>query len=521
MKDKECLPHRYKLTRSVDRVPHPTQPRPQPESEVTKPKEVVEVVEPTVVVPNPMDLNLPDPLDREVNMDQHRLDERARELIDRGEYNHLLEQLNANHRIGQGNGNRDRHDRHYDRNERGLRYSIRDIPIFDGKGDAMPHTHLIEFEDFLANTGSDIKDLPQHGEPHEVDRPHYEAVMKDVVNKLKTSLKGKPRLWYEMQYPTSDDEPKTVQAYKKMLSLFTTEHNPIGSTIEQQTMAWKNMKWNPTTESLDDFVYRFRRVAQEIGYNADQQLTFFRCSVPPHLYFYLKDATTIKEAMENIKRACALGGVSVQGPPAKVEANNNPTVPFMFMNDRQERQPLKAVSFKEESSQDKVNESILKLTQMMERQFQLAEKQDSDSRSRSRRRERRDSRDRRPRSYDRSSSYDRSCSYDRSKSRERSNSRDRSRDRSDRNDRSSRNKSRNQSSRDKINNSGTRYSSGLYCDHCKMTNHEILNCFKLQNTLKRKGVALNEINRKSLNEMEKHQMIMELKAYIDGQDPTN
>ena len=52
----------------------------------------------------------------------------------------------------------------------------------------MPHTHLIEFEDFLANTGSDIKDLPQHGEPQEVDRPHYEAVMKDIVNKFKTSL---------------------------------------------------------------------------------------------------------------------------------------------------------------------------------------------------------------------------------------------------------------------------------------------------------------------------------------------
>ena len=88
--------------------------------------------------------------------------------------------------------------------------------------------------------------------------------------------------------------------------------------------------------------------------------------------------------MENIKRACALGGVSVQGPPVKVETNSGPTIPFMFMNDRQERQPLKTVSFKEESSQDKVNESILKLTQMMERQFQLAEKQDSDSRSRGR-----------------------------------------------------------------------------------------------------------------------------------------
>ena len=139
LKDKECLLHRCKLTRSVDRVPHPTQPRPQPESEVTKPKEVVEVGprNPIPVEHNLRNLDLPDPLDREVNMDQHRLDERARELIERGEYNHLLEQFDANHRIGQRNGNR---DRHFDRNERGLRYSIRDIPIFDGKGDAMPHT---------------------------------------------------------------------------------------------------------------------------------------------------------------------------------------------------------------------------------------------------------------------------------------------------------------------------------------------------------------------------------------------
>ena len=40
LKDKECLPHRYKLTRSAKRVPHPSQPRPQPDIE-THPTEVV------------------------------------------------------------------------------------------------------------------------------------------------------------------------------------------------------------------------------------------------------------------------------------------------------------------------------------------------------------------------------------------------------------------------------------------------------------------------------------------------
>ena len=287
LKDKEYLSHRYKLTRSADRVPNPTQPRPQSESEETKPKEVIEIepINPPPVIPNPIESDFPDPLDREVDMDQQKLDARAREIIMRGDYNHMFEQLNADERIGQGNGNRDRHNRQNDRNERSLRYSIRDISTFDGKGDAMPHTCLIGFEDFLVNTGSEIHELPQHGEPQEVDRPHYEAVVKDVVSKFKASLKGKPRLWFEMQYPTVDDEPKTVQAYKNMLSLFTTEHNPIGSTREQQIMAWKNLKWDPTKEKLDDFVYRFRRVAKELGYNADQNLDVFSCCVPSHLYF--------------------------------------------------------------------------------------------------------------------------------------------------------------------------------------------------------------------------------------------
>ena len=59
-----------------------------------------------------------------------------------------------------------------------------------------------------------------------------------------------------------------------MLSLFTTEHNLIGSTIEQQIMAWKTLKWDPTKEKLDDFVYKFRRVAKELNYNADETWMF-------------------------------------------------------------------------------------------------------------------------------------------------------------------------------------------------------------------------------------------------------
>ena len=485
LKNKECLPHRYKLTRSVKRIPHPPQPTPQSDIE-PHPIEVdidpIKPVEPVDTIP------IVEPVEQEgINMDQQRLEEIVREIMRRGEYN----PENAGNDRGHGNGHRHRQDRN-DRDDRSLRYSMTDIPTYDGKGDAMPHTHLIEFEDFLVNTGSEINELPQFDEPQPVDAAHYQGVIKDVVSKFKASLKGKPRLWFEMQYPTVDDEPKTVQGYKQMLSAFTTEHNPIGSTREQQIMAWKNLKWDPSKEKLDDFVYRFRRVAKELGYNADANLEVFSCCVPSHLYLYLKGATSIKEAMENIKRACALGGVSVQGP-TMIETQTAPVVPFMQMNDRP---GLRTVSFKNEVAHIAPDKNDI----MIDMLAKISEKLDtSASKSRSRNRERRDSRDRGSR-YDRSTSYDRSSSYDRSQSRERSNSRDRSRDRS------SRSKGRNQSSRERRNNSGT--NSGLYCEHCKMTNHDITHCFKLQKTLKKKGIEWSEMNKKVKDDQELYQKFM-------------
>ena len=485
LKTKECLPHRYKLTRSVKRIPHPPQPTPQSDIE-PHPIEVdidpIKPVEPVDTIP------IVEPVEQEgINMDQQRLEEIVREIMRRGEYN----PENAGNDRGHGNGHRHRQDRN-DRDDRSLRYSMRDIPTYDGKGDAMPHTHLIEFEDFLVNTGSEINELPQFDEPQPVDAAHYQGVIKDVVSKFKASLKGKPRLWFEMQYPTVDDEPKTVQGYKQMLSAFTTEHNPIGSTREQQIMAWKNLKWDPSKEKLDDFVYRFRRVAKELGYNADANLEVFSCCVPSHLYLYLKGATSIKEAMENIKRACALGGVSVQGP-TMIETQTAPVVPFMQMNDRP---GLRTVSFKNEVAHIAPDKNDI----MIDMLAKISEKLDtSASKSRSRNRERRDSRDRGSR-YDRSTSYDRSSSYDRSQSRERSNSRDRSRDRS------GRSKGRNQSSRERRNNSGT--NSGLYCEHCKMTNHDITHCFKLQKTLKKKGIEWSEMNKKVKDDQELYQKFM-------------
>ena len=160
LKDKECLPHRYKLTRSAKRVPHPSQPTPQPDIEIHPTEVVVNPINPV----EPVDtIPIVEPVGQErIRMDQQRVEEIVREIMRRGEYN----PGDVNNGRGHGNGHRHRQDRNDrdDRNDRSLRYSMRDIPTYDGKGDAMPHTHLIEFEamphthliefeDFLVNTG--------------------------------------------------------------------------------------------------------------------------------------------------------------------------------------------------------------------------------------------------------------------------------------------------------------------------------------------------------------------------------
>ena len=144
LKDRKYLPHRYKLTRSANRVPHSNQLRPQSDSEETQPKEVIEEdpINPPPVNLNPREPNSPVPDYRAVDMDQQRIEAAAREMVRRDEFNHLLDPNNLDDRRDQGNGNKDRQNRQYDRNKRSLIYSIRDISTFDGKGDAMSHTHI-------------------------------------------------------------------------------------------------------------------------------------------------------------------------------------------------------------------------------------------------------------------------------------------------------------------------------------------------------------------------------------------
>ena len=303
-----------------------------------------------------------------------------------------------------------------------------------------------------------------------------------------------------MQYPTSADEPKTKEAYEKMIASFITEHNTIGSTREQQIMAWKTLDWNPVHERLDDFVYRLRRIGQELGKTADEQLDYFKCSVPQHLYLYHKDATTIKEAMENIKRACALGRVPVVAP---VDTRTTQSVPFMQMTDSQDSRnvprnsdDVKISGFQFKGTIDYLDDCVTKIVEMFEKNNKRLIEEIKGSRNKNDSRSSRDNRDSRDnRSRDSSSrrgyrsDSDSSSEDDRYRSRSRDEFRSRSR---------------------------SRGRSGKPRTYCHKPNHDFSHCYKLAREL-RKLCTGEKRNKGDKEEEARLNMLSCVKNYFESE----
>ena len=69
------------------------------------------------------------------------------------------------------------------------------------------------------------------------------------------------------------------------------------------------MKWKPEEEKLTDFVFRFSQLAHEFAYTDEQQIAHFVLGISRGLYLYLEGAKTVPDAVENLGKGIALGGL--------------------------------------------------------------------------------------------------------------------------------------------------------------------------------------------------------------------
>ena len=121
---------------------------------------------------------------------------------------------------------------------------------------------------------------------------------------------------------------------KQLKSKFLTYFNPIGSTKKQQIKAWKELKWKPEEEKLTDIAFRFSQLAHELGYSDEQKISYFVLCIPRGMYLYLEGTQTVPDAVENLRKGIALGGLDTFGSISRpIQDGSKPTVPFMVIKE--------------------------------------------------------------------------------------------------------------------------------------------------------------------------------------------
>ena len=273
----------------------------------------------------------------------------------------------------------------------------------------------------------------------------------------------------------------SADGWKIVKEKFLTYFNPVGSTKEQQIKAWKEMVWKPEEEKLTDFVFRFSQLAYELCYSDEQQISHFVLCIPKGLYLYLKDAQTVPDAVQNLRRGIALGGLDTfSSVPTIVDHRTKITVPLPKRKENIiefiTKDTLKAVK---ETVQDSRYENLVRLLDKMGDRLanvvDIVEDFQRKQSSRNGNRERSNSRDR---------------NYNRNKrSRDDSRERDRHRDRSNLINKRDRRKNQQRSGT-----SQRGLDKNEFCNYCDRTGHTTHRCYKLENYLKRKGkkITLHE-----------------------------
>ena len=232
-------------------------------------------------------------------------------------------------------------------------------------------------------------------------------------------------------------------------------------------------------------------------------------------HLYHKDATTLKEAVENIKRACALGGVSVVAP---VELRTTQSAPFMQMTDGQDsrNEPrksdhVKITGLKFQGKMEYFDEMLNKLDEILNQQIKEMRRNSRNSRDRRDSRDSRDSRDRRD-------------SRDSRDNRDSRNSRDSRRSyRSDSDSSSEDDRQRSRSRDSSRSRSGSRGRTIKNCIYCHKPNHDLSHCYRFPKDIKNVCSGnLNIDDSRDKDEQARWQMLIDLKTYIESKkDLTN
>ena len=118
-----------------------------------------------------------------------------------------------------------------------------------------------------------------------------------------TTLKGKARVWFDMNVP--EDERTTRGQWNTIRNKFKAYFHLLGSTKEQRIRAWKDMRWDPIKEAIDDFAYRYKELGLSLGLQQDSIFDNFKACIPGQYFVFVYNANDMAQAVDNLKKCIA------------------------------------------------------------------------------------------------------------------------------------------------------------------------------------------------------------------------
>ena len=142
---------------------------------------------------------------------------------------------------------------------------------------------------------------PDHGQ-HAQD-----VYVAHKINDFVTTLKGKARVLFDMNVPEGDRT--TLKHWNAIQDKFKAHFYPLGSTKEQRIKAWKDMRWDPAKEAIDDFAYKYKELGQYLGLDEISVFDNFKACILGQYFSFIFNTASMTEAVDNLKKCLAAGAM--------------------------------------------------------------------------------------------------------------------------------------------------------------------------------------------------------------------
>ena len=118
---------------------------------------------------------------------------------------------------------------------------------------------------------------------------------------------------------------RTVADWEIIKARFLKYYNPAGSTIEQQMTTLDTLKWQPMTETIDQFAYKFQLMYKS-SFGEDYTCAMFKKSLPNEYRERLMGVNTFNDVIQRVKEVQQFLGQNIP-PPAQWPAYGMPQWP--------------------------------------------------------------------------------------------------------------------------------------------------------------------------------------------------